>query len=198
MILRRLYFALPALAVAWVFLAPAAPAATDTTHRLFVDGDSLAVGTKPYLPRMLPGWKIRTSAVISRHAAQGPGVLRAVGELPPVVAVSLGTNDDPGRPDLFKSAIESTLKVVGPDRCVVWANIVRPAVGGVSYTALNRTLRQEAQAHPNLLVVDWVKLSKKHRKWFAPGHVHVNATGYRARAKLFAAAIRRCPSPEQA
>jgi hypothetical protein len=28
--------------------------------------------------------------------------------------------------------------------------------------------------------------------------VHVNATGYRARAKLFAAAIRRCPSPEQA
>lgn len=196
MIHRRLSLALPALAAAAVFLALAGPA-TGSSQRLFVDGDSLAVGTKPYLTGMLPGWKIRTSAVISRHAAQGPAVLRRLGHIPPVIAVSLGTNDDPGRPDIFKSAIESMLKVAGPDRCVVWANIVRPAVGGVSYTALNRTLRKEAKAHPNLLVVDWVKLSKTHPRWFASGHVHVNATGYRARAKAFAAAIRRCPSPDQ-
>jgi hypothetical protein len=174
-------------------LAFAAPAG-GSTHRLFVDGDSLAVGTKPYLPKMLPGWSIRTSAAISRHAADGPGALRAAGHIPPAIAVSLGTNDDPGRPDLFKAAIEGMLKLAGRDRCVVWANIVRPPVGGVSYTRLNRVLRQEAKAHSNLRVVDWVKMAKKHPEWFSAGHVHVNATGYRARAKAFATAIRSCPA----
>src|SRR5215213_8106292 len=87
--------------------------------RLFVNGDSLAVGTQPYFPGALPGWSIRTSASISRHAFEGPGVLRSVGSLPPYVAVSLGTNDDPRYTSGFRSAIRQTMAVVGADRCVV-------------------------------------------------------------------------------
>jgi lysophospholipase L1-like esterase len=152
------------------------------------------VGIEPYLQDNLHGWSIHTSAAIGRPTSEGTRMIRAAGHLPQVIAVSLGTNDDPSRPELFRSAIASILRRAGSHRCVVWANIVRPPVGGVSYTRLNGVLRREARAHSNLRVVDWVKLSKKHPGWFAPGHVHVNAAGYRARAKAFAAQIRRCAS----
>ncbi|HEY8779249.1 MAG TPA: hypothetical protein VIL93_05610 [Solirubrobacterales bacterium] len=35
---------------------------------VFVNGDSLAVGTEPYLPGDLHGFNLRQSASISRHA----------------------------------------------------------------------------------------------------------------------------------
>ena len=34
---------------------PAAPAMASASHSLFVNGDSLAVGTQPYFPGALPG-----------------------------------------------------------------------------------------------------------------------------------------------
>ena len=54
--------------------APGAPAPPAGTGRALVVGDSLAVGTKPYLGHYLPGWHGTTSATISRHAPEGPGV----------------------------------------------------------------------------------------------------------------------------
>ena len=127
-------------------LAVAAPAAAQD-RRLFVNGDSLAVGTEPYFPGALPGWSIRTSASISRHAFEGPGVLRSMGSaLPPVIAVSLGTNDDPRHTAGFRNAIRQTMAVAGPSRCVVWATINRPPVAGTPYTAYNTLLREEGAA----------------------------------------------------
>ena len=124
---------------------PAAPAMASASHTLFVNGDSLAVGTQPYFPGALPGWSIRTSATISRHAFEGASVLRAQGgSLARVVFVSLGTNDDPRNTGSFRSSVRSIMKVVGPDRCVVWATIVRPSVAGASYAGYNRILKAEA------------------------------------------------------
>jgi hypothetical protein len=97
---------------------------------LFVNGDSLAVGTQPYFPGALPGWSVRTSASISRHAFEGPGVLRSAGSLPRYLAISLGTNDDPRQASVFRSAIRETMAIAGPRRCVVWATVVRPGGGG--------------------------------------------------------------------
>jgi hypothetical protein len=175
-----------------VVAAVAAPAMAKE-HALFVNGDSLAVGTQPYFPGALPGWRIRTSASISRHAFEGPGVLRAVGPLPPYIAVSLGTNDDPRSTSGFRQAIRETMSVVGKDRCVVWATVLRPPVAGASYTGYNQTLKAEARKRPNLKVVRWRALVHAHPYWLAGDGVHVTAEGYRARARAFARKIRRCP-----
>ena len=43
---------------------------------LLVNGDSLAVGTKPYLPQELRRWKVTQSVSISRHAFEGADVMR--------------------------------------------------------------------------------------------------------------------------
>ena len=92
-----------------------------------MNGDSLAEGTRPYIPKELRG--LAGAAVDlgqpprvrgrRRHAAFG----RA---LPRVIHVSLGTNDDPGQVDAFREAIREVMDVAVARRCVVWANIVRP------------------------------------------------------------------------
>jgi hypothetical protein len=43
---------------------------------------------------------------------------------------------------------------LGPRRCVVWANIVRPSVAGASYPGYNPALAQESKPRENLRVVN--------------------------------------------
>ena len=188
--MRAAALTLAALSVALV----AAPA---QARELIVNGDSLAVGTEPYLPAALPGWQIETSASISRHASEGPALLSAQGSLPGYIAVSLGTNDDPNMTDAFRSAIRETMEVAG-ERCVVWVNIYRPAVAGATYDGYNSVLGEEAVGRPNLRVVDWHGLVSVHPEWLGPDGVHVNAAGYQARAEALASALRGCGRPEEA
>ena len=182
-----------ASALVLVLLLAAPATAEALSRRLFVDGDSLAVGTKPYLPHELRGWKVTQSASVSRHAADGADVLRGYGSsLPRVIHVSLGTNDDPNQVDAFRSAIRAVMDVVGPHRCVVWTNIVRPAVAGASYAGYNRALTRESHLRDNLRVVNWVRMVRENPQWVVGDGVHVNADGYRARAKAIANSVRRC------
>ena len=170
-----------------------APAAGAKERSLFVNGDSLAVGTRPYLPGALPGWSVRQSATVSRHASEGAGVLRAQGSsLARVVFVSLGTNDDPRNVSPFRSAIRSVMDVVGPRRCVVWATVVRPPVAGASYGGYNRVLAAEGRARDNLLVLRWHRLLARHPEWLGPDGVHVTPTGSKARARAVARKVRAC------
>jgi lysophospholipase L1-like esterase len=176
------------LTVVPLLLAPAAARA----QGVFVDGDSLAVGTEPYLDQELPGWNVRTSATISRHANEGAGVLRSAGRLPKVIAVSLGTNDDPRSTSAFRSAIDSLVSAAGSGRCIVWATIRRPAVAGASYSGYNRVLAEEARERIGFKLVHWKRMVNQHPEWLAADGVHVNATGYQARAKAYAEKIRAC------
>jgi len=174
-----------------VALLPAS--ATAAERSLLVNGDSLAEGTRPYLPRELPGWRVRQSTKVSRHAAEGAAVLRGYGRsLPRVIHVSLGTNDDPGQTGAFRSAVDAVMDVAGSRRCVVWANIVRPAYRSVSYRGYNRVLAQEDARRDNLLVLNWVRMVRRHPEWRAPDGVHVSAAGYTARARAAARLVRRC------
>jgi lysophospholipase L1-like esterase len=158
-----------------------------------VNGDSLAVGTEPYLPQELRRWRITQSTEVSRHAFEGADVMRAYGRsLPRVVHVSLGTNDDPRTVDAFRAAIREVMEVAGPRRCVVWTNIVRPPVAGASYAGYNRALARESRPRQNLRVVDWARMVRDNPHWLAADGVHVNADGYRARAKAIARSVRRC------
>jgi hypothetical protein len=175
-------------------LALAAPASAEAlSRRLLVNGDSLAVGTKPYLPQELRGWKVTQSTSVSRHAFEGADVMRAYGRaLPRVIHVSLGTNDDPNQVDAFRAAIRDVMEVAGPHRCVVWTNIVRPAVAGASYAGYNRALAVESRPRQNLRVVNWARMVHQHPEWLSGDGVHVNVDGYKARAKAVAESVRRC------
>jgi hypothetical protein len=179
-----------ALLAAGLALAPAASAAEQS---LLVDGDSLGEGTEPYVPRELPGWRVTQSTAVSRHASDGDDVMRRYGRrLPRVIHVSLGTNDDPGDLDGFRDAIADVMKVAGRSRCVVWANVVRPPYRGVSYRGYNRVLADESSRRDNLLVLNWVRMVRRHPGWLADDGVHVSAEGYRARARAVARAVGRC------
>src|SRR3974390_292563 len=88
------------LLVGAAFAAGAAFGARGRTaaHTLYVDGDSLAVGTGWYLPPARPGGTPPSTGVVSRHASEGVASIRArarEGLLERVVVVDLGTNDDP-------------------------------------------------------------------------------------------------------
>lgn len=185
--MRRLSLLLLAVALA----APTSGEAL--SRRLLVNGDSLAVGTQPYLPRELGRWKVTQSTAVSRHAFEGASVLRAYGRaLPRVIHVSLGTNDDPRSVSTFRSAIRSVMAVAGPRRCVVWANIVRPPVAGSSYAAYNRALAQESRPRKQLRVVNWARMVRENSYWLAGDGVHVSAEGYQVRARAVARSVRRC------
>jgi hypothetical protein len=179
------------LLAAGLALTPAAASAAERS--LLVNGDSLAEGTRPYVPGELPGWRVRQSTKVSRHAAEGDDVMRGYGRsLPRVIHVSLGTNDDPSQAAAFRAAVGDVMDVAGEDRCVVWANIVRPPYGGVSYRGYNRVLASEDERRDNLLVLNWVRMVRRHPEWLARDRVHVSAAGYAARASAVARLVRRC------
>jgi hypothetical protein len=186
------------LAAALLLLVPAAPSADERadasrTRNLLVNGDSLAVGTAPYIPRALRRWRVTQSTAISRHAFEGASVMRAYGRgLPRVIHVSLGTNDDPRNVSGFRAAIREVMAAAGPRRCIVWANIVRPPVAGASYAGYNRVLREESKPRENLRVVDWARMVRQNPGWLAGDGVHVTATGYQYRASRVAKSVRRC------
>ena len=174
-------------------LLPAPATADALSRRLLVNGDSLAVGTKPHIPSELPGWKVRQSTAVSRHAHQGAKVMRRYGRsLPRVIHVSLGTNDDPRQVAAFRDAIGEVMEAAGPRRCVVWANIVRPPYRRVTYRSYNRVLAEEDERRENLMVLNWVRMVRRHPGWLADDGVHVSAAGYAARASAVARLVRRC------
>jgi lysophospholipase L1-like esterase len=182
------------LGIAIVLTAAAASEARVPGSRtLLVVGDSLTVGTQPYLHRNLRRWRIHQRVAISTQVSEGPGILRSYGRrLPRVIFVNLGTNGDPRATGTFLSAIRRTMRIAGPRRCVVWSSIVRPPVGGASYARLNRVLADQARKRPNLMLFRWVRLARRHPSWFGPDHVHVTATGYTVRARAMARQVRKC------
>jgi lysophospholipase L1-like esterase len=171
---------------------PATPSTGSSSGRLLVVGDSLAEGTEAPLAQLLPDWRIRTSAYTGRPTADGVSEITSASGLPPVLVVSLGTNDDPSATSTFEGQVEAVLEAAGPSRCVVWPNIVRPPYGGVSYAGYNRVLERLAASNPNLTVVDWVGLVRSEQGVLAPDGVHATPQGYALRAQAIASAIAGC------
>jgi lysophospholipase L1-like esterase len=194
---RPLAFLAPIMVAAAVLVAAAAPAAPGESHtaakRLYIDGDSIAYGTDLYLSRYLRGWVVSSAVDVSRHAYQGAAAIEALeseGALPYVVVVNLGTNDDPRAVRQFGSYVRRVVKAAGPERCVIWATIIRPPYGGVSYDGLNNALFAAAKRWQNFHVYDWRQLARAHPAWFGSDGVHPSLPGYRVRARSLASFIR--------
>jgi hypothetical protein len=93
-------------------VVPATAAAAERS--LLVNDDSLAEGSRPYVPGELPGWRVRQSTKVSRHAADGDDVMRRYGRsLPRVIHVSLGPNDDPSQTGAFRAAVGDVISAAG-------------------------------------------------------------------------------------
>ncbi|HLG09938.1 MAG TPA: hypothetical protein VI409_14820 [Gaiellaceae bacterium] len=171
--------------------APAGPGFERTVLDL---GDSLSVGTAPYLRSQLRGYRITVVQDVSLHAYDAAEIVAARGwSLPAVLVLSAGTNDDPRIVSTFWRSVSRVVRTAGPARCVVWPTIVRPPAVGRSYDGLNHALERVAARNRNLVLVDWTGMVGRHPQWLSADGVHVSVAGYRARASAIATAVRtRC------
>ena len=166
-------------------------AAADDPGSLTLIGDSLNVGVDPYLRDLLPNWEIDAHDRVGRTTAEGIEVLRErSGTLAPVVVVSLGTNDPDGPEAAFRALVEEAVDVVGPDRCLVWATIVR---NGSERTELNDVLREVESTHSNVRLVDWASNVADDSALLAGDLVHGTPDGYAFRAAETVRTLRACP-----
>jgi len=153
-------------------------------------GDSLSVGTDPYLRPRLRAYRIRRHYDVGLHAYDAATIVAGMERsLPSVLVVSAGTNDDPRIVSTFERAVSTIVATAGTTRCVVWPTIARPPAVGKSYHGLNRALVRSAARHPNLVLVGWAWRVRLHPRWLAADGVHVSAEGYRVRAAAIADAV---------
>ncbi len=176
-------------------LAPAPAAARPDLEKSVLDlGDSLSVGTSPYLRAKLRGYRISAYQDVGLHAYDAAAIVAARrSSLPAVLVVSAGTNDDPRIVSTFWRSVSRVVRTAGPARCVVWPSIVRPPAVGRSYEGMNHALERVAARNRNLVLVDWVGMVGRNPQWLSGDGVHVSVAGYRARAAAIATAVRtRC------
>jgi hypothetical protein len=176
--------------------APASPSPSPSNlapSRMVLVGDSLAEGVESPLTNALRGWTLSTNARVGRPLAEGMGIVRSMSERPPVLAISLFTNDAPGAVDALRSAVRETITRQSGHGCVVWATIVRPAVGGVTYARANQALAELAAQNPSVMkLVPWAQQVAAHPEWLGSDGVHATPAGYSARAQMYADAARSC------
>jgi hypothetical protein len=157
-------------------------------------GDSLGVGTSPYLRERLDGTALSVDAEIGRPSGVGADVLRA--EIAPeheAVIFDLGTNDDPADPGALAADLAEAREIAG-DRCLIVATLNRPPLNGVPVDGLNRAVTSFASRAPNVELVDWHAAVADDPGMLIDG-VHADAEGYALRASLFADALGSCSSP---
>jgi hypothetical protein len=175
--------------------APAPAPSSGGPGTLVMIGDSLAQGTEPFLGGMLDGWQVTTDARRGRPLAEGTQILDAT-QVPSgkvALASSLFTNDAPGNVAALESAARKSVQRAGPDGCAVWATIVRPPLGGVSYDAANARLNVLArQLGGRLVIVQWAAAVARNPGLVGGDGVHATSEGYRARAQLYANAALSC------
>ena len=174
--------------------APPAGANAGGPRSALIVGDSLSVGAGPHIEAALKGWEVQTLAREGKHADEGVAEITGRADLPPVLMVSLGTNDDPSAVDTFAGYVQTVLDAAGPSGCVVWPNIVRPPYNGVSYSGYNRALARLHATNPNLRVVDWAGIVAANPSVLSGDGVHATPAGYAVLGRAIAQTARTCGS----
>lgn len=170
-----------------------APARRILPRDVLVIGDSLAVGFEQPLKAALPGWRVRLDGRIGRPLAEGMGILAREPSPPAILALSLFTNDGPRNTAALEAAVRST--ATRPGGCAVWATVVRPPLGGVSYDAANALLRglaSDPELALGLQLVDWAAEVGQAPSLLAGDGVHPTPAGHRVLGRLYAEAIAAC------
>ncbi|MEA2329924.1 MAG: hypothetical protein QOH58_62 [Thermoleophilaceae bacterium] len=177
-------------AVAALALAPSAVAFQGGDSVLVV-GDSLEVGSGPYLRAALPGLSLDIDAERGRTSAQGVRVLaERLGPEHTVVVFPMGTNDSPSNPDALAASLAAAQQLAG-GRCLVVATIARPAQGGVSAAGLNRAVETFA-GQSGAQVMDWRSAVATAPGVLGRDRVHATGPGYALRGSMLAEAVQGC------
>jgi hypothetical protein len=154
-----------------------------------VIGDSLEVGSGPYLRAALPG--VRVDAEKGRSSGQGVRVLASrLTASDQVIVFPLGTNDSPSAPQSLAADLAAVRQLAG-DRSIVVATIARPPVGGVTVAGLNRVVEQFA-AQTGAQVADWHTVVRSIPSLLGRDGIHATGEGYSLRASLLAEAVQGC------
>jgi hypothetical protein len=183
----------PAYLVCALFLAAAAAAPAHAADGVLVIGDSLEVGTGPYLRQELAGTPVTIDARTSRPSPEGVSVLRD--RLSPshrIVVFDIGVNDDPSQPQRLAADLDTVRGIVG-ERCLVVATVTRPPLNGVSVAGLNRAIRDFVAATPTARLADWHAHTASDPGLLRDG-THPNPAGYALRARVIASAVEDCAS----
>lgn len=170
----------------------AAPQGASAAGGVLVVGDSLEVGTGPYLKRELAGTDVTVDARIGRPSGEGVRVLAQ--RLQPgqrVVVFDLGVNDSPSQPGALASDLAAARRLAGR-RCLVVATLQRPPLAGVSVAGLNRAVESFAASSPGVQVVDWHSAVSQRPSLLGGDQVHATPAGYALRARLVAEGVRAC------
>lgn len=158
--------------------------------QVLIVGDSLAVGMRPYLDEMITDREVTFDARDGWTTPQGMEALRMDLEqyAPQAFVISLGTNDG-SNPGVFADRVRRILGSLPAYACVVWPAIFRPKRKG-AYAGLNKVLRGQARRDHRLTIVNWDRMVSKGTVVLRDG-LHPTAEGYRFRAWVTAAAVRR-------
>ncbi|TFH20416.1 MAG: hypothetical protein E4H05_02375 [Acidimicrobiales bacterium] len=183
--------------------------------RVWMIGDSLTVGSAPAIRSGLGRMALEAELVDGvnnrRIAATAPisGVLaarsiRAANGEANCWVIALGTNDISNgvtTTTRARAAVAEMLREVTPDARVWWVNL---DFGSLDDSTLypdatrtfNAVLDERAASDPRFGVIDWYTLAEGHPEWFlkpdgTADAVHVNASGYAARAAQVVEVIRR-------
>jgi len=170
---------------------------------LYFVGDSLGVGTAPFLKADLPDWTVSIQTRGGLITGIGMSWWRAQTIPYTVSAFSLFTNDDPRNvaalEDVVRESVERTFS-----RCAIWATVRGWPRDGVDYHAANALLYRLAREYGGrLLIVPWAETVDAHPGYVLDDQVHPTDEGNFVRARMYADAARRClrehggiPAPE--
>jgi hypothetical protein len=153
-------------------------------------GDSLALVVYPYLADLLPDRYVSYVAEVGRSTAKIATALEKQKDIPPVVIVSAGTNDQLAT-DIGPGAAR-ILAALGSARCVVWVDVVRPDSYGDPASEVNAALDAALAGHTNVTVLRWSQMVLDHPEYLAHDGIHPTEAGAKARAQAFADASKAC------
>jgi hypothetical protein len=176
---------------------PAPPDATESAEPLLdaasptlVLGDSLGLTVYPWLADLLPDRYVSYEAEVGRSTPGSESALESLGDIPDLVIVSSGTND--ALAEDVESSARDILDQLGPDRCVVWVDVVRPDGIGAPDEEINAALDRAVAGRPNVRVLRWTEMIDEHPEYMSADGIHPNRTGAEARAQAFADAALAC------
>lgn len=166
--------------------APAAiSAAPARTGSVFVEGDSLTVGSSSAIRLNLRSVfrRVTVDAQVGRNTPTGIARLRAARHAR-VWVVALGTNDAPN-PGAMRRHVRTVLKRAG-HRQVLWVSVWRSP----AYRKVNRMLTSLESREARLTVLRWDRFIRKHPRLLAADGVHLTPAGYQVRGRLIADAVK--------
>lgn len=152
---------------------------------LFVEGDSLTVGSSRSIKTHLAAdfRQITVDAKVGRNTPSGISRLSG-GQNANVWVVALGTNDSPD-PSAMSRYVKTVLDRAGT-KPVLWVSVWRSA----EYRRVNRMLSRLDAQYTQLAVLRWDRFIKDHPELLASDGIHLTPTGYEIRGMMVADAVR--------